>query len=104
MNLIGKTIANRYEIVSKTGIGGMAIVYKAKDLILNREVAVKVLKEEFTTDEEFVNRFNTEAQAAASLQHANIVSIYDVGNEENTYYIVMELIRGKTLKQIITEE
>ena len=66
MNLIGKTIANRYEIVSKTGIGGMAIVYKAKDLILNREVAVKVLKEEFTTDEEFVNRFNTEAQAAAS--------------------------------------
>src|SRR5574344_2556784 len=104
MNLIGKTIANRYEIIEKTGVGGMATVYVAKDLILNRYVAVKVLKEEFTTDEEFVKRFNTEAQAAASLSHANIVSIYDVGNEDNIYYIVMELIRGKTLKQIITEE
>lgn len=104
MNLIGKTIANRYEIIEKTGMGGMATVYRAKDLVLNRDVAVKVLKEEFTTDEEFVKRFNTEAQAAASLSHPNIVSIYDVGNEENTYYIVMELIRGKTLKQIITEE
>ena len=104
MNIIGKTIANRYEILSKTGVGGMATVYTAKDLVLNRKVAVKVLKEEFITDEEFVKRFNTEAQAAASLSHPNIVSIYDVGNEENIYYIVMELIRGKTLKQIITEE
>ena len=104
MNLIGKTIANRYEILEKTGVGGMATVYEAKDLILNRFVAVKVLKEEFTTDEEFVKRFNTEALAAASLSHANIVSIYDVGNEDNIYYIVMELVRGKTLKQIITEE
>ena len=81
----------------------MATVYTAKDLVLNRHVAVKVLKEEFTTDEEFVKRFNTEALAAASLSHANIVSIYDVGNEDNIYYIVMELVRGKTLKQIITE-
>lgn len=104
MNLIGKTIANRYEILEKTGVGGMATVYVARDLILNRKVAVKVLKEEFITDEEFVRRFNTEAQAAASLSHANIVSIYDVGNENNIYYIVMELVRGKTLKQIITEE
>ena len=104
MNIIGKTIANRYEIISKTGVGGMATVYKAKDTVLNRNVAVKVLKEEFITDEEFVKRFNSEAQAAASLSHPNIVSIYDVGNEDNIYYIVMELVRGKTLKQIITEE
>ena len=103
MNLIGRTIANRYEILEKTGVGGMATVYTAKDLVLNRHVAVKVLKEEFTTDEEFVKRFNTEALAAASLSHANIVSIYDVGNEDNIYYIVMELVIGKTLKQIITE-
>ena len=104
MNIIGKTIANRYEIISKTGVGGMATVYKAKDLVLNRNVAVKVLKDEFITDEEFVKRFNSEAQAAASLTHPNIVSIYDVGNEGDIYYIVMELVRGKTLKQIITEE
>ena len=104
MNIIGRTIANRYEIISKTGVGGMATVYKARDTILNRDVAVKVLKEEFITDEEFVKRFNSEAQAAASLTHANIVSIYDVGNEDNIYYIVMELVRGKTLKQIINEE
>ena len=104
MNLIGKTIANRYDLIEKTGIGGMATVYVAKDLMLNRYVAVKVLKEEYTTDEEFVKRFNTEAQSAASLTHQNIVSIYDVGNEDNIYYIVMELVRGKTLKQIITEE
>ncbi len=104
MNIIGKTIANRYEIINKTGVGGMATVYMAKDKVLNRNVAVKVLKEEFITDEEFVNRFNSEAQAAASLSHPNIVSIYDVGNEDNVYYIVMELVRGKTLKQIITEE
>ena len=104
MNLIGKTIANRYDILEKTGVGGMATVYIAKDLALSRFVAIKVLKDEFTTDEEFVRRFNSEAQSAASLSHANIVSIYDVGNEDNIYYIVMELVRGKTLKQIITEE
>ena len=82
----------------------MATVYKAKDLILNRYVAVKILRDEFTTDEEFIKRFNIEAQAAASLTHPNIVSVYDVGNEGNLYYIVMELIRGKTLKEIIIEE
>ena len=104
MDIIGRTIANRYEIISKTGVGGMATVYVARDKVLNRDVAVKVLKDEFTTDEEFVKRFNSEAQAAASLTHANIVSIYDVGNEDGIYYIVMELVRGKTLKQIINEE
>ena len=104
INIIGKTIANRYEIISQTGVGGMATVYTARDNVLNRKVAIKVLKDEFTTDEEFVKRFNSEAQAAASLSHPNIVSIYDVGNEDGIYYIVMELVRGKTLKQIITEE
>ena len=83
---------------------GMAIVYKAKCHVLNRHVAVKVLKDEFTTDEEFVKRFNIEAQSAASLTHPNIVSVYDVGNEGNLYYIVMELIKGKTLKEIIVED
>ena len=106
MNLIGKIIGNRYEILEEVGLGGMATVYKAKDHVLNRLVAVKVLKDEFTTDAEFVKRFNTEAQAAASLSHPNIVSIYDVGHEDenNLYYIVMELIQGKTLKEIINSE
>ena len=104
MNIIGRTIANRYEIINKTGVGGMATVYMAKDKVLNRNVAIKVLKDEFTTDDEFVKRFNSEAQSAASLSHPNIVSIYDVGNEDGIYYIVMELVRVKTLKQIITEE
>ena len=104
MSLEGKIIGNRYEVLEKIGIGGMATVYKAKDNILKRNVAVKVLRDEFTTDEEFIKRFNTEAQAAASLTHPNIVSIYDVGHEDNLYFIVMELIQGKTLKQIITED
>ncbi|MBQ8043123.1 MAG: Stk1 family PASTA domain-containing Ser/Thr kinase, partial [Clostridia bacterium] len=85
-------------------IGGMATVYKAKCHVLNRYVAVKVLRDEFTTDEEFVKRFNTEAQSAASLTHPNIVSVYDVGSEGDTHYIVMELIKGKTLKEIINED
>ena len=82
----------------------MATVYKATDLVLKRYVAVKVLRDEFTTDEEFIKRFNTEAQSAASLTHPNIVSVYDVGVDGNLYYIVMELIKGKTLKEIIVEE
>lgn len=104
MDLEGRIIGNRYEIIAKIGNGGMATVYKAKDMTLKRYVAVKVLRDEFTTDTEFIRRFNIEAQAAASLAHPNIVSIYDVGNEENIYYIVMELIQGKTLKQIIDED
>ena len=82
----------------------MATVYKAKDNILNRFVAVKILRDEFTTDSDFIKKFNTEAQSAASLTHPNIVSIFDVGNEDNLYYIVMELIQGKTLKEIINED
>lgn len=104
MDLVGKYIANRYEILEKVGNGGMATVYKAKCHVLNRYVAVKVLKEEFTTDEEFIRRFNVEAQSAAGLTHPNIVSVYDVGHEDGIYYIVMELIQGKTLKQIINED
>ena len=104
MNIEGRIIGNRYEIIEKAGSGGMATVYKARDTILNRYVAVKVLRDEFTTDEEFIKRFNTEAQSAARLTHPNIVSVFDVGQEYNIYYIVMELIQGKTLKQIISEE
>ena len=104
MNLEGKMLGNRYEIIEKIGNGGMATVYKAKCTVLNRYVAVKILRDEFTTDEEFIKRFAAEAQSAASLTHPNIVSIYDVGHEDNLYYIVMELIKGKTLKQIINED
>ena len=82
----------------------MAMVYKAKCHVLNRYVAVKILRDEFTTDDEFIKRFNTEAQAVASLTHPNIVSVYDVGHEGNLYYIVMELIKGRTLKEIIVSE
>ena len=98
MNLEGKLLGSRYEIIEKIGNGGMATVYKAKDLVLKRCVAVKILREEYTTDPEFIKRFNTEAESAASLVHPNIVSVYDVGRDGNLYYIVMELIKGKTLK------
>ena len=106
MNLIGKMIGNRYEILKEVGAGGMATVYKAKDHVLKRNVAVKVLRDEYTTDTDFIRRFNSEAEAAANLQHPNIVSVYDVGHEEesNLYYIVMELIKGKTLKDIINKD
>ncbi len=104
MNLEGRLIANRYEIIEKIGNGGMATVYKAQDKMLNRYVAVKILRDEFTTDQEFIKRFNSEAQAVASLTDPNIVAVYDVGNEGNLYYIVMELVQGKTLKEVIQEE
>ena len=104
MDIEGKILGNRYEIIEKVGNGGMATVYKAIDKVLKRNVAVKILRDEFTTDEEFIKRFETEAQSAARLTHPNIVSIYDVGVDGNLYYIVMELIQGKTLKEIIVEE
>ena len=104
MNLEGKLLGNRYEIIEKIGNGGMATVYKATDKVLKRHVAVKILRDEFTTDEEFIRRFEVEAQSAARLTHPNIVSIYDVGVDGNLYYIVMELIQGKTLKEIIIKE
>ena len=104
MDLKGRLLGNRYEILEKIGSGGMATVYKAKCHVLNRYVAIKILRDEFTTDEEFVKRFEVEAQSAASITHPNIVSIYDVGVDGNLHYIVMELIKGKTLKDIIVEE
>ena len=78
MNLEGRLLGNRYEILEKVGNGGMATVYKAKCHVLNRYVAVKILKDEFTTDEEFIKRINTEAQSVARLTHPNLVSVYDV--------------------------
>ncbi len=101
MDLIGKVLGNRYELTEQIGVGGMATVYKAKCHLLNRYVAVKILKDEFANDSEFIKRFQIEAQSAASLSHPNIVSIYDVGNEGNLHYIVMELIEGETLKEVI---
>jgi len=104
MKLEGKMLGNRYEIIEKIGTGGMATVYRAKCHVLKRDVAVKILRDEFTTDNEFIKRFNAEAESAASLTHPNIVSVYDVGHESNLYYIVMELVKGKTLKEIIVED
>lgn len=99
--MIGKLLGNRYQIMEKIGSGGMAEVYKARCTLLNRYVAVKVLKDEFRVDEEFIARFNRESQAAASLSHPNIVSIYDVGCEDGMHYIVMEYVEGITLKEYI---
>ena len=104
MNIEGKLLGSRYEIIEKVGNGGMATVYRATDKVLKRDVAVKILRDEFTTDEEFIRRFEAEAQSAARLTNANIVSVYDVGVDGNLYYIVMELIQGKTLKEIIIKE
>lgn len=106
--MIGKILGGRYEIIEQIGGGGMALVYKAKCKLLDRFVAVKVLKDEFVNDEEFVRKFRRESQAAASLSHPKIVNIYDVGVEEdegkNIHYIVMEYIKGKTLKELINEQ
>ena len=100
----GMIIAERYEIVSKIGTGGMADVYKAKDHKLNRFVAVKVLKPEFREDTTFIRKFKSEAQAAAVLTHPNIVNVFDVGDDNGVYYIVMELIEGITLKEYISKK
>jgi len=96
-------LGGRYELVEKIGSGGMAIVFKARCRLLNRYVAIKILKPEFTHDEEFVKRFRIEAQSAASLSHPNIVSIYDVGQEDDIHYIVMEYVEGITLKKYIAQ-
>ena len=103
MQMEGKKLGGRYEIVSRVGGGGMAVVYKAKDVLLNRYVAIKVLSESLSNDSEFIRRFSREAQAAASLSHPNIVNVYDVGRDHFTHYIVMELVEGPTLKQYIQE-
>jgi serine/threonine-protein kinase len=101
--MIGSILGNRYEILSEIGSGGMARVYMAKDRYLQRVVAIKVLKDEFREDSEFLKRFDKEAQAAASLTHPNIVQIYDVGRDSNRYYIVMEYVDGITLKEYISD-
>lgn len=98
-----KLLAGRYELIEKIGDGGMAVVYKAKDRLLNRYVAVKILRPEFTRDAQFIESFRKESQAAAGLQHPNIVNVYDVGKEGNIYFIVMELIDGRPLSDIIEE-
>ncbi|MDD4238915.1 MAG: Stk1 family PASTA domain-containing Ser/Thr kinase [Desulfotomaculaceae bacterium] len=99
--MIGKLLGNRYEILEQLGGGGMAIIYKGRDTLLNRLVSIKVLRPEFTCDEDFVQRFRREAQAIASLSHPNIVNIYDVGWEEKAHYLVIEYIEGDNLKNFI---
>ncbi|WP_018751568.1 Stk1 family PASTA domain-containing Ser/Thr kinase [Paenibacillus sanguinis] len=101
--MIGHELGGRYQIIERVGGGGMALVYKAQDILLNRNVAIKVLRQQFVNDEEFIRRFRREAQSAASLSHPNIVSVYDVGQEEDVHYIVMEYIEGQNLNEIIKE-
>jgi beta-lactam-binding protein with PASTA domain/predicted Ser/Thr protein kinase len=102
--MTGTVLAGRYRIGERIGGGGMALVYRAEDLQLGRDVAVKVLRGQFGSDEEFVRRFRREAQNAASLSHPNVVQIYDVGRDEEHYFIVMELVEGKTLKALIQQQ
>ncbi len=102
--MIGKMLGNRYEILEKLGGGGMAIVYKSRDTLLNRLVTIKVLRPEFTSDENFIKRFRREAQAVASLSHPNIVNIHDVGHEDGVHYLVMEFVEGDNLKTIIKQK
>lgn len=101
--MIGHDLGGRYEILTRIGGGGMALVYKANDILLNRNVAVKVLRQQFVHDEEFIRRFRREAQSAASLSHPNVVSVYDVGQEDDNHYIVMEYVEGNNLNEIIQE-
>ncbi|AVQ47244.1 Stk1 family PASTA domain-containing Ser/Thr kinase [Clostridium botulinum] len=102
--MIGTKLGNRYELLEKVGEGGMATVYKAKCHYLNRFVAIKILKDQFCSDKEFVEKFKREATSVASLSDNNIVNIYDVGSENNIHYIVMEYVDGKTLKELIVEK
>lgn len=99
----GTILSGRYEIQEKIGVGGMAVVYRGRDLKLERNVTVKVLKEEFTAEDDFKSRFTTEARSAARLSHPNIVNVYDVGEDNGIYYIVMEYVHGDTLKKVIKE-
>ena len=101
MIIKGQKINDRYEIIRTIGEGGMANVYLAIDTILDRKVAVKVLRGDLATDEKFVRRFQREANAASRLNHPNIVEIYDVGEDDGMYYIVMEYVEGQTLKNLI---
>ncbi|GAB7388087.1 serine/threonine protein kinase PrkC [Bacillaceae bacterium] len=102
--MLGKRLGGRYKLEECVGEGGMAVVYKARDILLNRTVAVKVLRPQFGHDEEFIRRFRREAQAAASLSHPNVVSIYDIGEDNDIHFIVMEYIEGCTLKELIKKQ
>lgn len=102
--MIGRILGNRYEIIEKIGGGGMSYVYKAKCRVLNRFVAIKILRDELTSDPDFVNKFKQESLSAASLTHPNIVNIYDTGIEDDIYYIVMEYVKGETLKKYINRK
>ena len=102
--MTGKVLGGRYELLEEIGKGGMAYVYKARCVLLNRIVAVKILRDDLGSDDEFLNRFNAEAQAAASLSQSNIVSIFDVGEDNGLHYIIMEYVAGKTLKEYIIEK
>jgi serine/threonine-protein kinase len=104
IDVIGKVLNNRYKIIELIGRGGMAYVYKAQDLKLNRYVAVKILREEYTENEQFIKKFDRESQAAAGLSDPNIVSVYDVGVDGDVYFIVMEYVDGITLKQYLTQK
>ena len=101
---IGRFLDNRYEILELIGTGGMAVVYKARCHRLNRLVAVKILKDDFSREEEFRRRFHAEGEAVASLSHPNIVQVYDVSSSDNANFIVMELIDGITLKQYMEKK
>lgn len=101
---IGRLLGGRYELIDVVGVGGMAVVYRARDTILGRYVAIKILKEEFAKDPDIRKRFAIESRAVAKLSHHNIVSVYDVGNEDGTDYIVMELIEGVTLKEYLQQK
>jgi len=102
--VLGKRLGGRYEIQEKVGGGGMALVYRAHDIFLNRTVAVKLLRSQFVEDEEFLRRFRREAQSAARLTHPNVVNVYDVGQEGSSHYIVMEFVEGPTLKELVREK
>lgn len=102
--LIGRRLNDRYKVLQVIGGGGMANVYLGRDMILDRDVAIKVLRLDFASDDAFIKRFHREAQSATSIAHPNIVSIYDVGEEEDIYYIIMEYVPGMTLKQYILQE
>ena len=101
---IGRLLGGRYELIDVVGVGGMAVVYRARDTVLGRYVAIKILKEEFAKDPDIRKRFAIESRAVAKLSHHNIVSVYDVGNEDGTDYIVMELIEGVTLKEYLQQK
>ena len=103
-NLVGITLGNRYDMLEKIGTGGMATVYKAKDTLLNRYVAIKILRDSLEGEEQVVSNFIKEAQSSASLVHNNIVSVYDVGEENGLNYMVMEYVDGITLKEYIKQK